>query len=112
MLSMVCLALAQSLGSLIVAAVLMAFGQCTLTVLIQSEGMRRVPEEHVGRASNTLFLGPDIGMFLGPAVGGVVLQLVGPSALFLSNAAIVLLMVLFSFAARVVTFAAKAIVRP
>ena len=67
--------------------------------------MRRVPKEHVGRASNTLFLGPDIGMFLGPAVGGAVLQLAGSSALFLSNAAIVLLMVLFSFAA-------KAIVRP
>ena len=57
--------------------------------------MRHVPKEYVGRASNTLFLGPDIGMFLGPAIGGIVLQTAGPSALFFANAGIILSMVLF-----------------
>lgn len=95
LLSMICLASSQSLWMLVLAAVFLASGQCTLTVLIQSEGMRHVPKEYVGRASNTLFLGPDIGMFLGPAIGGIVLQTAGSSALFFANADIILSMVLF-----------------
>ena len=102
-LSMICLAFVHSLGMLVLAAVFLASGQCSLTVLIQSEGVRHVPKEYVGRASNTLFLGPDIGMFLGPAIGGIVLQTAGPSALFFANAGIILSMVLLSFAAKAVT---------
>ena len=49
--------------------------------------MRHVPKEYVGRASNTLFLGP--------AIGGIVLQTAGSSALFFANAGIILSMVLF-----------------
>ena len=59
--------------------------------------MRNVPAEHAGRASNTLFFGPDIGMFLGPTVGGALLQMAGSSVLFLGNAAVVLIMAAFYF---------------
>lgn len=99
-LAMVVLAFAESLAALVAAAVLFACGQCTLTVLIQSDGMRDVPKDQAGRASNTLFLGPDVGMFLGPAVGGAVLQVAGPSALFLGNAAVIVFMAAFYFLAR------------
>lgn len=97
-LSMVCLACAQSLATVLLAAAFFAAGQCTLSVLIQSDSMRRVPKEYVGRASNTLFYGPDIGMFLGPTVGGAVLQMAGDSALFALNAIVVSLVALFYFA--------------
>lgn len=77
---------------LVWAAVLFALGQCTLTVVFQSEGMRKVPPNLAGRASNTLLIGPDIGMFLGPMWGGVILQYGGPEALFGVNAAVVMVM--------------------
>ena len=96
-LAMVVLAFADSLPLLVLAAMLFACGQCTLTVLVQADSMRNVPAEQAGRASNTLFFGPDIGMFLGPAVGGALLQMAGSSVLFLGNAAVVLLMVAFYF---------------
>ena len=80
-LAMVVLAFADSLPLLVLAAMLFACGQCTLTVLVQADSMRNVPAEHAGRASNTLFFGPDIGMFLGPTVGGALLQMAGSSVL-------------------------------
>lgn len=96
-LAMVVLAFADSLPLLVLAAMLFACGQCTLTVLVQADSMRNVPAEHAGRASNTLFFGPDIGMFLGPTVGGALLQMAGSSVLFLGNAAVVLIMAAFYF---------------
>ena len=96
-LAMVVLAFADSLPLLVLAAMLFACGQCTLTVLVQADSVRNVPAEHAGRASNTLFFGPDIGMFLGPTVGGALLQMAGSSVLFLGNAAVVLIMAAFYF---------------
>lgn len=96
-LSMALLSVADSLLVLLIAAACLAAGQCTLTMLIQSENMRNVPEEYSGRASNTLLLGPDIGMFLGPSVGGVVLQVAGSSILFAVNAFVILAMIVLYF---------------
>ena len=58
---------------------------------LQAESVRGVPQDRVGRAANTFYLGPDLCMGLGPVVGGFVLQAAGAAALFLFNAAAVLL---------------------
>ena len=57
---------------------------------LQAESVRGVPEDRLGRAANTFYLGPDLCMGLGPVVGGFILQRAGASAMFLFNAVAVL----------------------
>lgn len=73
---------ADSLGMIIVSAMFMAAGPSSAYPILQAECVRGVDEAMVGRASNTFFIGPDIGMGVGPWLGGMVLQFWGSQALF------------------------------
>lgn len=77
-------------------------GQGSAYCALQAESVRGVPEDLLGRAANTFYLGPDLCMGLGPVVGGFILQRAGASAMFLFNAlAVVLgLTLFFVYAAR------------
>ena len=74
----------------------MGVGQGSADRALQAESVRGVPEDLLGRAANTFYLGPDLCMGLGPVVGGFILQRAGASAMFLFNAlAVVLGLALF-----------------
>ena len=64
-------------GMMAVAVVASAgFGACA--PLIQSMALSSVPPERRGAASNTAFTGLDLGMLLGPASAGLVIELLEP----------------------------------
>ena len=54
------------------------FGACA--PLIQSLALSSVPIERRGAASNTAFTGMDVGMLLGPVIGGTTIELLEPIA--------------------------------
>lgn len=81
----------ESFAGVVVAGACMGVGQGSAYCALQAESVRGVPQDRVGRAANTFYLGPDLCMGLGPVVGGFVLQAAGAAALFLFNAAAVLL---------------------
>lgn len=87
----VILALMGSLPAVLVAAALMGVGQGSAYSAIQAQAVRGVPAHELGRASNTFYIGTDIGMGLGPMVAGAVLQLAGVTAMFLAGSVLVLL---------------------
>ena len=72
--------------AVIVAGVLIGAGQASAQCTIQAECVRGVDSDHLGRAANTYYFGADVAGGFGPVVGGVVLQLIGPPALFSFNA--------------------------
>ncbi len=61
---------AQSLPVFLLAAIVGACGFGVVTPLLESEIFRRVGEERRGSASNTSYLGMDLGQLLGPWLGG------------------------------------------
>lgn len=83
---MIFAALIDSLAGIVLAGICMGVGQGSAYCAIQSESVRNVPEDHVGRAANTFYLGPDLGMGIGPILGGFILQSAGVSAMFAFNA--------------------------
>ncbi|BDE96185.1 MFS transporter [Raoultibacter timonensis] len=97
---MVQLSLIRSALAVCVAAVCMAVGQASAYAALQAESVRKVNERKLGRAANTFYIGPDIGMGLGPVLGGFVLQTFGASATFAFNAAALLLSLLVFLAYR------------
>ena len=54
------------------AAAGMAFGYGLIYSVCQSTAMMLAPDDERGLASSTFFLGLDIGMTLGPVIGGIV----------------------------------------
>ena len=87
---MVAAALLDSFAGIAAAGVCMGVGQGSAYCALQAESVRGVPQNRVGRAANTFYLGPDLCMGLGPVLGGFVLQAAGTAALFLFNAGAVL----------------------
>lgn len=87
----VLLALMASLPAVLVAAACMGVGQASAYSAIQAEAVRGVPACELGRASNTFYIGTDVGMGFGPMALGVVLQLAGVTAMFLAGSVLVLL---------------------
>ena len=73
------LAAAPSNGATILAGALMGLGQCSAQCAMQAESLRGVDPLHIGRASNTYFIGMDAGVGFGPAASGAVLQAMGPA---------------------------------
>ena len=80
-----------SLPAVLVAAACMGVGQASAYSAIQAEAVRGVPACELGRASNTFYIGTDVGMGFGPMALGVVLQLAGVTAMFLAGSVLVLL---------------------
>lgn len=72
--SYIALSLADSFAGFIIAAVISSAGFGCCGPLLQSMALASVPESRRGAASNTAFTGLDLGMLIGPIVGGVVVE--------------------------------------
>lgn len=78
-LSYISLSAASGLGGFIVAAILGSAGFGCCGPLLQSMALASVPPARRGAASNTAFTGLDLGMLIGPIVGGAVVDALTPS---------------------------------
>lgn len=97
---MLALAFMGNFAGVLIGGLCMGLGQGSAYAAIQAESVRDVPPECLGRSANTFFIGPDVGMGLGPVFGGAILQASGPEAMYLFNAAtIAMALALFLFAA-------------
>ena len=76
--SYIALSLASDMRGLLIAAVLGSAGFGCCAPLIQTLGLSSVGPERRGAASNTVFTGLDVGMLLGPVVGGNVIEALVP----------------------------------
>lgn len=66
---------ADSLPLFLLAGVVNGFGFGAVIPLMQALAVQCVPANHRGAASNTYYIGIDSGMLLGPAFGGLVVDL-------------------------------------
>ena len=82
---MLTLVFAKGTIAVAVSAVLMGLGQASSYSAMQAESVRGVPSNKMGRATNTFYIGPDIGMGLGPIMSGYVWQVLGVNGMFLFN---------------------------
>lgn len=80
-------AFAYDTPMLVASAVALALGQGSLHPCFQAESVRGVQKEDSAMAANTFYMGSDMGIALGPAISGIVLQLFGATAMFLVCAA-------------------------
>ncbi|MCI8467991.1 MAG: MFS transporter [Eggerthellaceae bacterium] len=87
----VALALMGSALAVVLAGALMGAGQGSALSALQAESVRGVAPHELGRASNTFYIGTDIGMGVGPMAAGVVLQQFGVAVMFLACSALVAL---------------------
>lgn len=69
-------------AGLLVAALCMAGGYGVMCSVCQSTSVRLAGKGHAGRANATYYVGLDIGMMLGPALGGLLFGAVEPAWLF------------------------------
>jgi MFS family permease len=61
----------RALPMLLIGAVVSAAGYGAAQPMVQAMSMRIVPRERRGVSSNTLYIGMDLGFFLGPLFGGM-----------------------------------------
>ena len=76
--SYVALAVADNLVAFIIAAILGSAGFGCCGPLLQSAALASVPPSRGGAASNTAFTGLDLGMLIGPIIGGMVIEAATP----------------------------------
>ncbi len=69
---------AHDMTGLLIAAVLGSAGFGCCAPLMQTLGLSSVPPERRGAASNTVFTGLDLGMLLGPVLGGSAIEAMVP----------------------------------
>lgn len=72
--SYIALHFASSFGGFALAAVLGSAGYGACTPLLQSIAISSAPQERRGSASNTAYIGLDIGTVAGPVIGGAVVE--------------------------------------
>lgn len=72
--SFIFVAYADNLMMFIISAVIGAFGYGVCTPLSQTIVFKCVPPEQRGSASNTIYVGMDIGMLIGPYASGIVIE--------------------------------------
>ncbi len=65
---------AENLAGFLVSAVFSSCGYGICQPMIQSLCMKCVPKERRGAAGNTNYIGTDLGMLLGPTIGGMVIE--------------------------------------
>ena len=95
-LSMLTFAFTDSLAMIVVDGVLFALGQGCLWPCMTAESVRDVPLEKGSLSTNTLLFGFDLGVMLGPMVGGAILDAAGPLWLYLFATGIGVLLTLWS----------------
>ena len=76
--SYVAFAAADNLATFIIAAILGSAGFGCCGPLLQSAALASVPPSRRGAASNTAFTGLDLGMLIGPIIGGMVIEAATP----------------------------------
>lgn len=87
-----------NLWTLLIAAVVGAFGYGAAGPVARSMAMNVVPENRRGAASSTLFVASDIGQLVGPIVGGLLVSAFGYGTMFrIAPVWIVLAVVLLLF---------------
>lgn len=72
--SYIALHCAHDFGGFMLAAVLGSAGFGSCAPLLQSLALSSVPSDHRGAASNTTYTGLDLGMLIGPILGGFVIE--------------------------------------
>lgn len=77
-LSYVALSQAADLAGFLMAAVISSAGFGCCGPLLQSMALASVPEARRGAASNTAFTGLDLGMLIGPVLGGSIVEMMAP----------------------------------
>lgn len=92
--SYVLLFTAHDFGRLVIVAIVGAGGFGSCAPLIQSLALSSVPPERRGAGSNTAFTGLDLGMLIGPVVGGNVIEALVPTTGTLVNAYAVMWLVM------------------
>lgn len=98
MAAVLCLAFVNGVAGVLLCGVLLGVGQGSAYSVLQAESVRGVCASESGRAANTFYIGPDIGMGFGPALVGAVMQHFGITAGLLTCALLtVLSFVFFSF---------------
>ncbi len=90
-LGMLSVAFVPSVAGVAVGGLCMGLGQGPAYAVIQAESVRGVSSDQLGRAANTFFILPDLGMGLGPALGGAILQAGGSVAMYVFNALVILI---------------------
>ena len=80
-----CMAFIPNLVGIILGGLLMGAGHGSAYSGIQAASVQGISKDKLGVSANSFFIGPDIGMFIGPFLGAAMLQIGGPSALFLLN---------------------------
>ena len=83
---MVVLVFGHGAAAVIIAGVCMGAGQASALSVVQAESVRGVDAAHLGRATNTYYLGVDLGAALGTWVGGILMQVGTPALMFGFNA--------------------------
>lgn len=76
--SYVAFAAADNLATFIIAGILGSAGFGCCGPLLQSAALASVPPSRRGAASNTAFTGLDLGMLIGPIIGGMVIEAATP----------------------------------
>ena len=84
--SLALLAFFHSVAFVAIAGVGMGVGQSAARSALEAESVRGVDPGHLGRASNTFYIGMDVGTAVSPIVSGVILQVSTPQMLFASLA--------------------------
>ena len=87
-LSMVSFAFTDSLPFIVLDGVLFALGQGCLWPCLQAESVKDVPPDKSALSANTLLLGVDMGIMLGPMLSGAILDVAGPLWMYVFAACI------------------------
>ena len=82
-LAMLTFAFTDSLVMVVLDGVLFALGQGCLWPCLQAESVLDVPPAKSSLSTNTLLFGVDVGIMLGPMLGGAVLDVAGPMWMYL-----------------------------
>ena len=81
---------------IILDGVLFGLGQGCVWPCLQAESVRNVPISKTSMSTNTFLLGADIGVASGPMIGGFILDIAGPVAMYLGAACAGLCMTLWT----------------
>ncbi len=76
------ISISTNLWMLLIAAFISAFGYGASQPAVQSLCMKCVPSKRRGAASSTNYIGNDLGVLLGPVIGGYVVDIFGYSAMW------------------------------
>ncbi len=84
--AMVLVGTSKSIGTIIIAAALASIGFGSSQPSLQAMSMKVEPPLRRGVASNTIYMGFDLGLFAGPFIGGFIWGEFGYSAMFVTGA--------------------------